>query len=84
MAMSDQKRMQSDGAVIMVHDRRLVFENTVFSVYLDHIADKNGNKIPKYLSVAPKCLVADSRSGVAVLPLGNAYRMIKNSVHGNV
>jgi ADP-ribose pyrophosphatase len=56
-------------AEITVRARRLVFENTVFSVYADHVADKNGNEVPQYLSVVPKCLLADSIAGVAVLPV---------------
>lgn len=56
-------------AEITVRARRLVFENTVFSVYADHIADKNGNEVPQYLSVVPKCLLAESIAGVAVLPV---------------
>lgn len=59
----------SDDAEITVRARRLVFENTVFSVYVDHIADKNGNEVPLYLSVVPKCLLTDSIAGVAVLPV---------------
>jgi len=59
----------SGDAEITVRARRLVFENTVFSVYADHIADKNGNEVPQYLSVVPKCLLADSIAGVAVLPV---------------
>ena len=54
---------------ITVRARRLVFENKVFSVYSDHVADKNGNEVPQYLSVVPKCLLADSIAGVAVLPV---------------
>jgi len=60
---------QSGDAEITVRARRLVFENTVFSVYADHIADKNGNEVPLYLSVVPKCLLADLIAGVAVLPV---------------
>ena len=56
-------------AEITVRTRRLVFENTVFSVYADHVVDKNGNEVPQYLSVVPKCLLADSIAGVAVLPV---------------
>lgn len=41
----------------------------VFSVYADHIADKNGNEVPRYLSVVPKYLLEDSIAGVAVLPV---------------
>ncbi len=59
----------SGEAKITVRARRLVFENSVFSVYADHVADKNGNEVPQYLSVVPKCLLADSIAGVAVLPV---------------
>lgn len=61
--------MQSGDTEVTVRSRRLVFENTVFSVYADHIADKNGNEVPQYLSVVPKCLLEDSIAGVAVLPV---------------
>lgn len=54
---------------IGIRARLLVFENAVFSVFSDHIADKNGNEVPRYLSVVPKCLLADSIAGVAVLPM---------------
>ncbi|MHB8388458.1 MAG: NUDIX hydrolase [Acidobacteriaceae bacterium] len=62
---------QSVDAEIAVHSRQLVFENTVFSVYADHVADTTGNEVPRYLSVVPKCLLADSIAGVAVLPFQN-------------
>lgn len=61
--------VQSGDAEITIRARRLVFENTVFSVYADHVADKNGNEVAQYLSVVPKCLLADSIAGVAVLPV---------------
>lgn len=61
--------VQFGDAEISVRKRRLVFENSVFTVYADHIADKNGNDVPQYLSVVPKCLLADSIAGVAVLPV---------------
>lgn len=59
----------STDAEITIRARRLVFENTVFSVYADHVADNNENEVPEYLSVVPKCLLADSVAGVAVLPV---------------
>ena len=58
----------SSDAEITIRARRLVFENTVYSVYADHVADRNGNAVPQYLSVVPKCLLPDSIAGVAVLP----------------
>lgn len=60
---------QISDSEITVHARRLIFENTVFSVYADHISDKKRNEVPRYLSVVPKCLLADSIAGVAVLPV---------------
>lgn len=60
---------QPSDSEITVHARRLIFENTVFSVYADQISDKNRNEVPRYLSVVPKCLLADSIAGVAVLPV---------------
>jgi hypothetical protein len=60
---------QLSGAEITVRARRLIFENTVISVYSDHVADKNGNGVPQYLSVAPKCQLADSIAGLVVLPV---------------
>jgi ADP-ribose pyrophosphatase len=62
-------RPQSGDAEITVRARRLVFENTVFSVYADHVADKNGNEVSQYLSVIPKCLLEGAIAGVAVLPI---------------
>lgn len=49
--------------------RSVVFENTVFFVFADHIIDKNEHQVEQYLSVVPKCLVEDSIGGVVVLPI---------------
>jgi ADP-ribose pyrophosphatase len=68
-ATDEAGRSYSGNAEITLLARRLVFENTVFSVYADHVADKNGNEVPQYLSVVPKCLLSDSIAGVAVLPV---------------
>lgn len=54
---------------IVTLSRSVVFENTVFSVCSDHIADKNGHQVERYLSVEPKCLLKGSIAGVAVLPV---------------
>ncbi|MBS4051845.1 MAG: NUDIX hydrolase [Methylomonas sp.] len=51
--------------------RSVVFENTVFSVFADHIADNSGHQVERYLSVLPKYLVDDSIAGVAVIPVAN-------------
>jgi ADP-ribose pyrophosphatase len=49
--------------------RDFVFENTVFSVFADHIVDKKGHRVERYLSVVPKCLLDGVVAGVAVLPV---------------
>ena len=61
---------------ITVRARRLVFENTVFFVYADHVDEKSGNEVPQCLSVLPKCMLADSIAGIAVLPVhdGRVFR----------
>lgn len=48
--------------------RTLACENTVFSVYFDHIVDARGQEVRNYLVVAPKAAAADLTTGVAVLP----------------
>jgi len=54
---------------IITLSRTRVFENTVFSVFADHIVDKNGHQVERYLSVVPQCLLEDTIAGVAVLPV---------------
>jgi len=54
---------------IVTFSRSDVFENTVFSVFADHIVDKSGHQVERYLSVVPKCLLDDAIAGVAVLPV---------------
>ncbi|MBC8505315.1 MAG: NUDIX hydrolase [Chloroflexi bacterium] len=54
---------------IVTLSRKDVFENTVFSVFADHIIDNNGHQVERYLSIVPKCLLEESVAGVAVLPI---------------
>lgn len=54
---------------IVTLSRAVVFENTVYSVFVDHIADKKGHQVERYLSVLPKCLLDGAIAGVAVLPV---------------
>lgn len=56
---------------ITLLSRTVVFENTVFSVFADHIVDKSGHQVERYLSVLPKCIVDDTIAGVAVIPVSN-------------
>ena len=54
---------------IVTLSRSNVFENSVFSIFSDHIADKNGHQVERYLSVVPRNLLNDAVAGVAVLPV---------------
>lgn len=56
---------------IVVLSRKGVFENTVFSVFEDHIVDNNEHQVERYLSIVPKCLFEGAVAGVAVLPIDN-------------
>lgn len=60
----------SDPQIVLL-SRSVVFENTVFSVFADHIVDNSGPHVERYLSVLPKCLVDDTIAGVAVIPVAN-------------
>jgi ADP-ribose pyrophosphatase len=60
---------EGDGPEITVRSRQLVGENTVLSVFFDHIVDKAGNEVPRYLSVVPKHSDDNLVAGVAVLPI---------------
>lgn len=66
----DTKKVQlDDTSEITLHERRLVFENTIYKVYSDHISDKNDHEVKDYLSVEPKVILDGDVSGVSVLPV---------------
>ncbi len=44
-------------------------ENTVFSVYFDHVSGAGGDDVPHYLSIIPKQATADGITGVCILPV---------------
>ena len=52
----------------LLRDRRLVAQNTFFSIYFDHLRYPNGHEVFDYLSILPRTLTADGLSGVSVLP----------------
>lgn len=63
---------------IRLHERRLACENTVFSVFFDHVSGPGGHDVPQYLSVVPKRATADGLAGVCVLPvLGDRLGLIR-------
>ena len=54
---------------IRLRSRRLVCENTVYSVFFDHVSDEDGHEVPEYLSISPKHAASGGVTGVGVLPL---------------
>lgn len=58
--------------------RRLVCENTVFSVFFDHVSGEGDHDVPQYLSVVPKRTTNEGLAGVSVLPvLGDCFGLIR-------
>jgi len=49
--------------------RRTIFENRVWRVFADAIADKSGAHVPDYLVLEAKAVPANAIGGVAVLPI---------------
>lgn len=54
---------------IRLYSRSPVCENTVFSVFFDHVTGAHGHEISHYLSILPKCGTKDMVTGVGVLPI---------------
>lgn len=54
---------------VLLHSRELVCENTVFSVFLDHVSSPGGHDVGRYLSVLPKQETEQGVTGVGVLPI---------------
>ncbi len=50
-------------------DRRAIFENRVWRVFADAIADARGAQVPDYLVLEAKAVPANAIGGVAVLPI---------------
>lgn len=51
--------------------KRLICENTKFSVYFQHVVDSAGFEVRDYLIVQPKQQLDNLVTGVAILPLQN-------------
>ncbi|HLQ75918.1 MAG TPA: NUDIX hydrolase [Terriglobia bacterium] len=60
-----------DDSPIILKNRRTVFENSVFRLFSDHIADANGNEVKDFLVVAPRNSTPDMVTGVAIIPVWN-------------
>jgi 8-oxo-dGTP pyrophosphatase MutT (NUDIX family) len=65
-------------APVRLHARRLVCENTVFSVFFDHVSGAGGHDVLQYLSVVPRHEATDGITGVSVLPvMGDRLGLIR-------
>ncbi len=63
---------------VRLHSRRLVCENTVFSVFFDHVSGAGDQNVPQYLAVVPKRTTNEGLAGVSVLPvLGDHFGLIR-------
>lgn len=58
-------------APITLQKRTQLFENSVFTVYSDHVRDDAGAEVRDFLAVVPRHRTAAKLSGVAVLPIAN-------------
>jgi ADP-ribose pyrophosphatase len=53
----------------ILHNRRLVCENSQFDVFFDHVEDSDGSKVTDYLVLVPRRKAANLITGVAILPI---------------
>lgn len=67
--MDEGKSSLEDDMPITRANRRLMCENSKFSVYFDHVIDQAGFEIRDYLVVAPRNTGKNFVTGVAVLPV---------------
>ena len=65
----DQPEEDEELVPIRLRSRRLAGENTVFSIFFDHITGIGGHEVLQYLSVLPKRVISDMVTGVGVLPV---------------
>jgi ADP-ribose pyrophosphatase len=56
---------------VILKNRRTVFENSVFRIFSDHIADSKGNEVKDFVVVAPRISTPELITGVAIIPLWN-------------
>ena len=56
-------------APITVQQRTQLFENSVFTVYSDHVRDEAGAEVRDFLAIVPRHRTAEKLSGVAILPV---------------
>lgn len=67
-----------DEAPVRLLTRQLICENTVFSIFFDHVTGAGGHDVPQYLSVVPIRTTNEGLAGVSVLPvLGDRFGLIR-------
>lgn len=64
-----KQEVRTEVAPIRLNSRRLVCENTVYSVFFDHVGDAEGHEVLEYLSVLPKSEANERVTGSGVLPV---------------
>jgi 8-oxo-dGDP phosphatase len=75
--------MGFDVALVIHKARRLAVENSRWRVYLDHVADSDGNEVPDYLVIAGHHPAPGNVTGVGILPIvdGN-FVLLRSYRHG--
>lgn len=71
---------------ISLHKRTLACRNRLFDVFFDDIRSSSGERVPRYLVVAPRHGTKDMVTGVAALPLVDGkiglIRIYRHAVRG--
>jgi len=74
-----------DDSPIILKNRRMVFENSVFRIFSDHIADTRANEVKDFVVVVPRGSTPDLIAGVAIVPVWNErivlLRTFRHAVH---
>lgn len=65
--MARPQRAGAASAPVVLRDRRLVCQNSVFSVYCDRLEQAGGTEVIDYISIIPINLARHGAGGVAVL-----------------
>ncbi|SCY20979.1 ADP-ribose pyrophosphatase YjhB, NUDIX family [Nitrosospira sp. Nl5] len=69
MKVDKLEKKNEELAPVRLHSRHLACENTIFSVFLDHVTGTQGHEVLLYLSVLPKGGAEGMVAGVGVLPI---------------
>ena len=75
-----ESKVREDGTIVTLKNRRLVFANTKYEVFSDHLVDGNNVEVQDYLVVAPHSSRQDLITGVAVVPIFNG-KIVLQRIH---